>query len=289
MVYPDGSEVRYTYDAAGRLAGVADAEGNALATYAYDHDGRMTSHAVGEATKSLSLAMTDPCSCDRFLTCLYRTPHIFCYQLYISGNVLSEIAMQKSAEAIFREFGGQLRMSEAVDYGITPYTLYALRDRGIVELVSRGVYRLADLPPLSDPDLVTVSLRYPSAVVCLVSALSYHGITTQIPHEVSVAVPRSSRLPSLDYPPVRAHRFSNTSYSVGIETHRIDGAAVKVYDREKTVADCFKFRNRIGMDVVLEALRLHRERNGLDLGSLLGYARACRVEKVMQPYLEASL
>jgi len=198
-------------------------------------------------------------------------------------------AMQKSAEAIFRTFGGQLRMSEAVRQGITPYTLYALRDRGIVELVSRGVYRLKDLPPLSDPDLVTVSLRYPNAVVCLVSALAYHGITTEIPHEVSVAVSRTSRLPSLDYPPVRAHRFSEASYAAGIETHRIDGAAVRVYDRAKTVADCFKFRNRIGMDVVLEALRLHRERDGLDLVALLGYARACRVEKVMWPYLEASL
>ena len=197
--------------------------------------------------------------------------------------------MKKSAEAIFRKYGGQLRMSEAVGLGITPYMLYSLRDRGIIELVSRGVYRLADLPPLSDPDLVTVGLRYPKAVICLVSALAYHGITTQIPHEVSVAVPRTSRLPSLDYPPVQAHRFSNASYSVGIETHRIDGVAVKVYNMEKTMADCFKFRNQVGMDVVLEALQLHRKRNGLDFGMLLDYARACRVEKVMQPYLESSL
>ena len=180
-------------------------------------------------------------------------------------------------------------MSEALDHGITPYKLYALRDRGVVELVSRGIYRLAELPPLSDPDLVTVSLRYPNAVICLVSALAYHGITTQIPHEVSVAVPRDSRLPSLERPPVRAHRFSKSSYQAGIETHRIDGVAVKVYGREKTLADCFKFRNRIGMDVVLEALRLHRERNGLKLGVLLGYARACRVDRMMRPYLEASL
>ena len=88
---------------------------------------------------------------------------------------------------------------------------------------------------------------------------------------------------------MRAHRFSKASYDAGIETHRIDGAAVKVYGREKTLADCFKFRNRIGMDVVLEALRLHRERNGLNLGALLDYGRACRVEHVMRPYLEASL
>ena len=180
-------------------------------------------------------------------------------------------------------------MSEALGHGITPYTLYALRDRGVVVPVSRGIYRLAELPPLSDPDLVTVSLRYPNAVICLVSALAFHDITTQIPHEVSVAVPRDSRLPSLEHPPVRAHRFSKASYDAGIEVHRIDGATVKIYDREKTLADCFKFRNRIGMDVVLEALRLYRERNGLNLRALLGYSRACRVEQVIRPYLEASL
>lgn len=197
--------------------------------------------------------------------------------------------MQERAEAIFREHGGQLRMSEALDYGITPYMLYALRDRGVVEPVSRGIYRLAELPPLSNPDLVTVSLRYPNAVICLVSALAFHNITTQIPHEVSVAVPRGSRPPSLEHPPVRAHRFSKASYDAGIKVHRIDGATVKIYDREKTLVDCFKFRNRIGMDVVLEALRIYRERNGLDPGSLLEYSRACRVEQVMRPYLEASL
>lgn len=110
--------------------------------------------------------------------------------------------MQKRAEEIFRKHGGLLRMSEAVCHGITPYTLYALRDRGIVELVSRDVYRLVELPPLSEPDLVTVSLRFPNAVVCLVSALAFHDITTQIPREVSIAVPRTSCLPTLDYPPV---------------------------------------------------------------------------------------
>lgn len=192
-------------------------------------------------------------------------------------------------EEIFRDHGGQMRMSEAIRCGITRYMLYALRDRGVIEPVSRGIYRLAELPPLSDPDLVTVTLRYPNAVICLVSALAFHDMTTQIPHAVSVAVPRDSRMPSLGFPPIRAHRFSKQAYEVGIETHRIDGATVKVYSREKTLADCFKFRNRIGMDVVLEALKLNRERHALDLRALLRYARACRVEGLMRPYLEATL
>lgn len=180
-------------------------------------------------------------------------------------------------------------MSEALAHGMTRYMLYALRDRGIVELVSRGIYRLVELPPIGNPDLVTVSLRFPNAVVCLVSALAFHGITTQIPHEVSVAVPRGSRMPSLDYPPIRAHQFSKEAYPPGIEAHRIDGTNVKIYSRQKTLVDCFKFRNKIGMDVVLEALKLHKERNGFDLGALLEYAKVCRVEKVMRPYMEATL
>ena len=116
--------------------------------------------------------------------------------------------MPVQPEEIFRQHGGQLRMGQALGHEITRYMLYALRDRGVIEPISRGVYRLVALPPVGNPDLVTVSLRVPNAVICLVSALSYHGITTQIPHEVSVAVPRASRIPSLDYPPVRAHRFS---------------------------------------------------------------------------------
>ena len=195
--------------------------------------------------------------------------------------------MKDQPEQIFRKHGGQLRMSEALACGITRYTLYTLKDRGVVEQITRGIYRLRELPPLGNPDLVTVSLRFPKAVICLVSALSWHDITTQIPHEVSVAVPKDSRTPSLDYPPIKAHKFSREAYEPGIEEHLLDGASVKIYNREKTLVDCFKFRNKLGMDVVLEALKLHKARNGLNLGELLKYARICRVEKVMRPYLEA--
>jgi len=197
--------------------------------------------------------------------------------------------MKKRPEEIFRKHGGQLRMSEAIEHGITRYMLYSLRDKGVIEKVSRGIYRLMELPPISNPDLVTVSLRFPNAVICLVSALSYHDITTQIPHAVSVAVPRDSRLPSLDYPPIQAHRSSNKAYKSGIMEQVIDGVLVKVYNPEKTLADCFKFRNRIGMDVVLEALKLYKTRKKFDLGKLLKYAKICRVEKVMRPYLEATV
>ena len=180
-------------------------------------------------------------------------------------------------------------MSEAIAHGITRYMLYSLRDKGIIEQVSRGVYRLMELPPISNPDLVTVSLRFPNAVICLISALSYHNITTQIPHVVSVAVPRDSRIPSLDYPPIQTHRFSDEAYNAGIENHVIDGAHVKIYNSEKTLADCFKFRNKIGMEVVLEALKLYRSRQKFNLEKLLTYAEVCRVKNIMTPYLEATI
>ena len=199
------------------------------------------------------------------------------------------LQLKSQPEEIFRKHGGQLRMSDALACGLTRYTLYALRDRGVVEQITRGVYRLRELPPLDNPDLVTVSLRFPKAVVCLVSALARHDITTQIPHVVSVAVPKDSRTPTLDYPPVKAHKFSHEAYEAGIDEHLLDGAPVKIYNPEKTLVDCFKFRNKIGMDVALEALKLHKTRNGLNLVKLLEYARICRVENVMRPYIEALL
>lgn len=180
-------------------------------------------------------------------------------------------------------------MSEAIAHGITRYMLYALRDKRIIEQVSRGVYRLKELPPISNPDLVTVSLRYPNAVICLISALSYHNITTEIPHSVYMAIPRNSRIPSIDYPPIQVHRYSSAAYSAGIERHVIDGASVKIYTPEKTLADCFKFRNKIGMDVVLEALKLYKSRKKFDLEKLLMFSEVCRVKKIMMPYLEATI
>ncbi len=194
--------------------------------------------------------------------------------------------MKKKPEEIFRKYGGQLRMSEAISHGITRYMLYSLRDRGVLEQVSRGIYRLVELPPISNPDLVTVSLRFPNSVICLISALSFHEMTTQVPHAVYLAVPRDSRLPSLDFPPVQGHRFSNASFKAGIDEYQIDGALVRIYSLEKTLIDCFKFRNKIGMDVFLEALQLYKTRRSFEIGQLLNYARICRVEKAMKPYLE---
>ena len=180
-------------------------------------------------------------------------------------------------------------MSEALARGFSRYQFYQLRDEGLIEPVSRGLYRLADLPPIENPDLVAAATRFPSAVLCLISALDWHGITTQIPHQVHLAVARDARLPVLDYPPVAGDRFSGLAFSAGIEQVDVDGITLNVYNPEKTLADCFKFRNRIGMDVVLEALELYRIRKTFLPGKLMEYARICRVATVMAPYVEAKL
>ena len=147
---------------------------------------------------------------------------------------MSCVLMEKDPTKIFRENGGQLRMNEAIKRGISRYMLYKLRDKGIIEQISRGGYRLKDLPPVGNPDLVTVGLKFPNSVICHISALAFHGITTQIPHSVSVAIPRGSRPPFLDYPPVQPHQFSENAYTTGIETFQIDGVPVKIYNMEKS-------------------------------------------------------
>ena len=193
----------------------------------------------------------------------------------------------KKAEEIFQRHRGILRTAKALSLGIHPRTLYRLRDSGRLVQVSRGVYRLASLPEPDQPDLVVVASRVPQAVICLISALSFHGLTTQVPHEVHIALPRGATTPRLEHPPIRVYRLTGKAYREGVETHNISGVWVRVYSPEKTVADCFRFRNKVGLDVALEALRLARERKRATPRSLLHYARLCRVERVMRPYLEA--
>ena len=190
------------------------------------------------------------------------------------------------AEIVFRQYDGLLHASKAIALGITPRTLYAMRDAGVLAPVSRGLYRLADLPPFSEPDLVTVALRIPKAVICLISALAFHDLTTQIPHAVHVALPQDAEKPRLNYPPLRLYWLSTQAYQAGIEKHTVDGVMVKVYNAEKTVADCFKFRNKIGMEVAIEALKRYREGGDFRLPRLQHFARICRVDNVMRPYLE---
>lgn len=195
----------------------------------------------------------------------------------------------ENARELFRAHGGTLHTGEALRLGIHPRTLYAMRDSGILELISRGLFRLTELPPFGNPDLVTVALKIRNGVICLISALAFHELTTQVPHEVYVAVKQGSEPPRLPYPPVRLFWFSGEAFSEGVQIHKVGGVPVRIYGPEKTVADCFKHRNKIGIEVALEALKTYRRRKSFNVDKLLHSARVCRVENIMRPYLETLL
>ncbi len=195
----------------------------------------------------------------------------------------------KRARLEFKKRGGTLRTREVLAAGVHPRTLYAMKKAGELEQYSRGVFRLAGLPPLSEPDLVTVAKRVPQGVFCLVTALAFNHLTTQVPHQVQLALPRTARHPRLDHPPIQVFRFSEQSYHAGIETHVLDGVSIPVYSAEKSLADVFKYRNKIGLDVAIEALRAYGKTPRPRYQQILKFAGDCRVENVIRPYLNAMI
>ena len=191
---------------------------------------------------------------------------------------------------VFSEHRGMLRTSKAMRLGIHPRTLYALRDAADLEQVGRGLYRLSKAPPLSSPDLVPIAIRIPRAVVCLLSALTHHGLTTQVPHAVDIALPSRAHVPKVDSIPLRVFCYPQSSFSAGVEVITVDDVPVEIFSPEKTITDCFKYRNKIGLDIAIEALRAYRERTRKpNRAALTKFAQIDRVQKVMRPYLEAVL
>lgn len=158
---------------------------------------------------------------------------------------------------------------------------------GELERVGRGLYVPAHAVIAEHHTLVEAAARVPHGVVCLLSALRFHGLGTQAPHEVWLAIDRKARKPTADWPPLRIVRFSGEALAFGVERHELEGVPVKITSREKTVADCFKYRNKIGLDVALEALREYLRLRKRSVDELVRAARVCRVSRVMQPYLEA--
>ena len=158
---------------------------------------------------------------------------------------------------------------------------------GGLERIARGQYRWPDQPVTEHHALAITARAVPHAVVCLLSALSFHGIGTQLPGDVWVAIDRRVRRPQLAYPRLRIVRFGGPALTAGVEEHRVEGARVKVYGVAKTLADLFKYRNKVGLDVALEALREAWRERRFTMDELDRYARICRVQRVMGPYLEA--
>jgi len=187
------------------------------------------------------------------------------------------------ARSVFTRNGGMLRTSKAIRLGVHPRTLYALRDSGEIEQVGRGLYRLTSAPKLTSPDLVPIALRIPRAVICLISALAHHRLTTQVPHAVDIALPSHGQVPKIDSIPLRVFFwYSEPSFSAGIEVSAIDGVPVRIYSAEKTIVDCF---NKIGVEIAIEALRNYRERQRKpDFQALSKFARIDRVQRIIRPY-----
>jgi predicted transcriptional regulator of viral defense system len=171
--------------------------------------------------------------------------------------------------------------------GIPRRRLYQLVRKGQVERKGRGVYTASSHNYSAEHVLAQVAKRVPGGVLCLLTALRFHELTTQAPAEVWIALPEKARKPRLDYPRLRVARFSGAALTEGIERHRIEGVDVRVYSPAKTVADCFKYRNKVGVDVAVEALRDFSRRYRGGATELARFARICRVTRVMQPYLDA--
>jgi predicted transcriptional regulator of viral defense system len=182
---------------------------------------------------------------------------------------------------------GLIRPLDLDTRGLPRVSLTRLVRQGRLARVGRGLYALPDRAVSEHSALAEVARKYPRAAVCLLSALRFHEVTTQAPFEVWLAIPNKARAPRLDYPPLRIVRFSERALTEGIEEQLIDGVPVRVTNLARTVADCFKYRNKIGLDVALEALRESWKAKRVTMDELWRYAKICRVANVMRPYLES--
>ena len=184
---------------------------------------------------------------------------------------------------------GLLRPRDLAATGIPREYLRRACDQGLLERVGRGLYRVPGTMATENQSLAEVCRRAPSGVVCLLTALRFHDLTTQNPFEVWLALAPKAHVPRIETVALRVIRFSGEALTQGLETHDVAGVTIRVYGAAKTVADCFKFRNKIGIDVAVEALRDGLKQRKASVDELVRYARICRVERVMSPYLEAML
>jgi predicted transcriptional regulator of viral defense system len=200
------------------------------------------------------------------------------------------ITIEKAIE-IIKDHDGMIRTGEAIAAGISPKTFYTMRDQGILVQMSRGLYRLADGPLPGNPDMVTVAIRLPKAIVCLISALDYYNLTEQIPHFIYIALPQDAEMPRFNHPPLQIIWPSERIYQAGIQEVTLDNTSVKIYDPEKTITDCFKYRNKFGLDVAIDAIQryFNQPSSQQNLKALMNYAKLNRVDKIITPYIESLL
>lgn len=181
---------------------------------------------------------------------------------------------------------GVIRPRDLGRLGLARTYLRRLEAEGVLRRVARGTYRLENYPVTEHATLVEAARRVPQGVACLLSALQFHGIGTQLPPQVWLAIDRKAWKPRESGIPIRFVRFSGKALTEGVERHRIEGVPVRVYCPAKTVADCFKYRNKLGLDVALEALEECRRARKCTNDDLWRFAKICRVQNIMRPYME---
>lgn len=198
-------------------------------------------------------------------------------------------ATNRTADRVLKLFAGNtlVRPRDLDALSIPRRYMSRLEERGVVERTGRGLYMLPASQPSELHTLLQAAKRVPQGVVCLLSALQYHGLTTQAPYEIWMAIDPKARKPHVSDLPLNFVRFSGAALEEGVESHEIEGVRVNVYSAAKTIADCFKYRNKIGLDVALEALREYRKQKGASMDALWRYAKVCRVANVMRPYMES--
>ena len=199
------------------------------------------------------------------------------------------ISKSKKLIRFFKKNKRIATFTEILNAGFHKDTLASLLRAGYIEKVSRGLYKLSIMQgaELSNPDLVIASIKIPKGVICLLSALAFHGVTNEIPHHVELALPRGTYPGKIDYPPIKLYYISEKMWKPGIEEHNIDGYKVYIYDLPKTIVDCFKFRNKIGLDVARNALKEAVLEKKVSLNKIINYAKNCRVKNIILPYLES--
>ena len=211
---------------------------------------------------------------------------LICIHLIVTKGVKPQSPSESARLLSLAQTRPVLRTREVAAEGIHTGTLTRMAKAGTLQKVGPGRYRLATSDVTESHSLVLACSIVPSSVACLSTALLFHNLGTQLPREVWLAVPRGTRIPSVAYPPIRVTRIAPAFFDLGIEEHRIEGGVVRVYDVARTVVDCFRFRNKVGLDVALEALIEARRSRRLDLNELNKVAKALRLDRVMRPYLE---
>src|SRR5262245_59242184 len=189
-----------------------------------------------------------------FFPCETMSSHVKISRRFVTGAIMPK-ASETERAVKFIQTAGVVRAGELVSRGIHPMTLSRLLEQGVVERDGRGLYRLTGAEVSENYSLIQAAKRVPKGVICLLSALRFHDLTTQKPFEVWISIERGARRPVVDAPPLRVHYFSGEAFTAGVEEHEVEGVMLRVYNPAKTVADCFKFRYKIGIDVALEALR----------------------------------